>query len=54
MFTFPVPKVTAKFTPHIHLANSTGLNQRQIREAHFLIENYLMDIENAWHSHFST
>ena len=50
------PDGEAKFwlTPQVHLATSTGLNQRQLREAHALIENHLLEIKNAWISHFGS
>ena len=39
-------------TPEVHLATSTGLNARQIREAHALVQTHLQEIKNAWNSHF--
>ena len=44
----------AKFwlTPTVHLATSTGLDPRQLREALELIETPLTEINHAWHSHF--
>jgi hypothetical protein len=48
------PDGEAKFwlTPEIHLATSTGLNQRQLREALLVIETHLGEVKNAWHNHF--
>ena len=39
-------------TPEVQLATSTGLNQRQLREALSVIETHLGEINNACHSHF--
>lgn len=48
------PDGEAKFwlTPTVYLATSTGLNQRQLREAQELIDTHLKEITHAWHSHF--
>lgn len=48
------PDGEAKFwlTPEVHLATSTGLNQKQIREAQHLTETHLAEIKNAWNDHF--
>ncbi len=48
------PDGEAKFwlTPTVHLATSAGLDQRQLREAHELIDTRLMEITHAWHGHF--
>jgi hypothetical protein len=50
------PDGEAKFwlTPHIHLAISAGLDQRQIREAQSIVETHIGAITNAWHSHFES
>ena len=50
------PDGEAKFwlTPEVHVATSTGLNQRQLREAQSVIETHLGEIKNAWYSHFGT
>jgi hypothetical protein len=50
------PNGEAKFwlTPEVHLATSTGLNQRQLREAQSIIATHLGEIQNAWNIHFST
>lgn len=50
------PDGEAKFwlTPTVHLATSTGLDQRQLREALELIDTHLMEITHAWYSHFGT
>lgn len=50
------PEGEAKFwlTPDVHLATSTGLNQRQLREAQWLIDKHITEIKNAWHSHFGS
>jgi Domain of unknown function (DUF4160) len=34
------------------LATSTGLNERQLREAERLVNHHLEEIQNAWHLHF--
>lgn len=41
-------------TLKVQLATSTGLNQRQLREAESVIETHLGEINNAWDSHFGT
>ena len=48
------PDGEAKFwlTPTVHLATSTGMDPRQLREALELIETHLTEINHAWHSHF--
>ncbi len=50
------PEGEAKFwlSPAVQLATSIGLNQRQLREAQFVIETHLGEIKNAWYSHFGT
>ena len=50
------PDGEAKFwlTPHIQLAISAGLDQRQIREAQSIVETHIGAITNAWHCHFDT
>ena len=50
------PDGEAKFwlTPKVHLAISTGLNPRQLREAQLVVETHLGEIKNAWFSHFGT
>jgi hypothetical protein len=50
------PDGEAKFwlTPHVHHASSTGLNQRQLREAQLVVENHFKEIEDAWNAHFRT
>lgn len=48
------PEGEAKFwlMPAVSLATSTGLNQRQLREAQALIEEHLGEIKDAWYRHF--
>lgn len=48
------PEGEAKFwlSPEVQLATSTGLTQRQLREAQVIIEMHLGEIKNAWHRHF--
>jgi hypothetical protein len=50
------PDGEAKFwlTPHVHLATSTGLDQRHLREAQGIIESHLGEITDAWYCHFPT
>jgi hypothetical protein len=44
----------AKFwlDPIVALVQSIGLNERQLKEAHRLIEEHDHDIRSAWHRHF--
>lgn len=48
------PDGEAKFwlTPVIHLATSTGLNQRQLVDAQAVVQSHLKEIEDAWNRHF--
>ena len=50
------PDGEAKFwlTPTVHLAASTGLDSRQLREALELTEAHLTEITDAWTRHFGT
>ena len=50
------PDGEAKFwlTPTVHLATSTGLDARQLREALELTETHLTEITHAWNRHFGT
>jgi hypothetical protein len=50
------PDGEAKFwlTPHVHLATSIGLNQKQLDDALSLTLAHLEEIINAWNRHFST
>ncbi|MDR2214472.1 MAG: DUF4160 domain-containing protein [Nevskiaceae bacterium] len=50
------PDGEAKFwlTPVVALATSVGLSERQLREAHALVEKHLEEIQNAWNSHFGS
>ncbi|HMU99651.1 MAG TPA: DUF4160 domain-containing protein [Rhodocyclaceae bacterium] len=50
------PEGEAKFwlAPTVQIATSTGLNQRQLREAQAIIETHLGEIKDAWHRHFGT
>lgn len=49
------PDGEAKFwlTPHIHLATSVGLSQRQLYEAQLMTEAHIQEITDAWNRHFS-
>jgi len=44
----------AKFwlTPTVALATAVGLSERQLREAHLLVEKHLEEIQNAWNRYF--
>ncbi len=48
------PDGEAKFwlTPTVALATSVGLSERQLREAHVLVEKHLEEIRDAWTHHF--
>ena len=48
------PDGEAKFwlTPKVSIATSTGLSQRQLREAQVVVEAHLEEIRNAWNHHF--
>jgi hypothetical protein len=48
------PDGEAKFwlTPVVALATSVGLSERQLREAHRIVEEHLEEIRHAWHQHF--
>ena len=48
------PDGEAKFwlTPDVDLATSTGLSDRQIREAQLVVVSHWKEIENAWNDHF--
>jgi hypothetical protein len=50
------PEGEAKFwlAPTVQIATSTGLNQRQLREAQAIIDTHLGEIKDAWHRHFGT
>ena len=50
------PDGEAKFwlSPSVQLATSTGLNQRQLREAQSVVETHLREITNAWYTHFGS
>jgi len=50
------PDGEAKFwlTPSVSLANSIGLNDRQIREAQVIVEAHAQEIFDAWHRHFGS
>jgi len=50
------PDGEAKFwlTPNVSVATSTGLSQRQLREAQIVVEAHLEEIRNAWNHHFGT
>jgi Domain of unknown function (DUF4160) len=45
----------AKFwlTPEVHLATSTGLSSKQIRDAQQIVETHLHEVIHAWNRHFS-
>lgn len=50
------PDGEAKFwlVPSIALANSIGLNDRQLREAQSIVETHAQEIFDAWHRHFGS
>lgn len=50
------PDGEAKFwlTPSVGVATSTGLSERQLREAQAVVERHLVEIENAWNRHFGS
>jgi hypothetical protein len=50
------PDGEAKFwlTPTVALATSVGMSERQLREAHALVEKHLEEIQDAWNRHFSS
>ena len=50
------PDGEAKFwlSPTIALADHTGLSERQIREAHAIVQAHTTEIENAWKQHFGS
>lgn len=45
----------AKFwlEPHLELARSQGLSEREIRTIENIIKEHINEITNAWHRHFS-
>jgi Domain of unknown function (DUF4160) len=45
----------AKFwlTPTVHLATSTGLSAKQVRDAQQIVETHLHEVIHAWNRHFS-
>jgi hypothetical protein len=49
------PDGEAKFwlSPTVTLAASTGMSDRQMREAQTVVQDHLKEIENAWNRHFS-
>jgi hypothetical protein len=50
------PEGEAKFwlTPSVSLANSVGLNDRQLRDARAIVEAHAEEILDAWHRHFGS
>lgn len=48
------PDGEAKFwlTPHVSLANHTGLSAKQLREAQSVVEIHIEEVRNAWSYHF--
>jgi len=50
------PDGEAKFwlTPAVALATSVGMSERQLREAHVLVEKHLEEIQNAWNRYFGS
>ncbi len=50
------PDGEAKFwlTPTVALATSVGLSERQLREAHGIVEEHLEEIRHAWSQHFGS
>lgn len=50
------PDGEAKFwlTPQVSLATYTGLSAKQLREAQFVVEAHVEEIQNAWNRHFGS
>ena len=50
------PDGEAKFwlTPQVSVANHTGLSAKQLREAQFIVERHIEEIQNAWNFHFGS
>jgi hypothetical protein len=50
------PDGEAKFwlSPEISLATSTGLSEKQLREAQRVVEAHVEEIGHAWHRHFGS
>lgn len=50
------PDGEAKFwlTPDVAVANSVGLSQQQLKEAHEVVEKHLLEIRDAWNRHFGS
>lgn len=50
------PDGEAKFwvDPSVTLANSIGLSDRQLSEAHAIVESHAQEISDAWHRHFAS
>ena len=50
------PDGEAKFwlTPAVALATSTGLSERQLRDAQSIVEAHREEISHAWHRHFDS
>lgn len=48
------PDGEAKFwlTPAVSVATSTGLSQRQLRDAQVVVEVHIEEIRHAWNHHF--
>jgi ribosomal protein L16/L10AE len=48
------PDGEAKFwlTPVVHIATSTGLNNRQLADAQVVVNRHLQEIQDAWNHHF--
>jgi len=50
------PDGEAKFwlTPTVHLATNVGLSATQVHQALAVVEAHILEIENAWRSHFGS
>lgn len=50
------PDGEAKFclTPDVSLADTVGLTDRQLAEAHDVVERHTREIRDAWIRHFGT
>jgi hypothetical protein len=50
------PDGEAKFwlAPNVHLATNIGLTPAQLRQAQFVVEAHMQEIEDAWHRQFGS
>ena len=50
------PDGEAKFwlTPDVHLAVNVGLSPVQLRQAQAVVEAHILEINDAWNSHFGS